>query len=720
MARVPVAENLVRQQPVTDAKFRTFDAGADMVGEGVARLGRGIGEFAEGQAKVQELRAEEEASRLDTEHMDVARELRAKVRSAQGINARAATEEARRELEKLNRSLEGKASTPLARRMLRDTIQKRTSQELDTYSIHSVTQENKAVEASYKARSNSFAEDAIDNSEDLVVFNENIAAGVADLEKQAAWAGWDADRTKTAKADFTSRIYTGKARLRFMADDPQGALAVLDAHRDKINAAEDAALRSIIKPQLDNLQADSDVALLLSGVKADALPDVPPGESTFQSPIRTDTVTVPGGRYGAPRPYGAHVGLDQAGVKPGTPVYPMAGGTIGEVTRTQGGGNTVVVNMAGGWTMKVLHLADGSTSHLRPGQPVDVNDIIGGVGNTGTASKGTHLHTEVYDPSGKRVDPSKLFGRAAPRTPAPDGTRVNLADGYAKIDKMPWTDARKQRARERLRGFAAENDTVLLRSEQDADRAVSTALLEIERGGGKLTNMTQMDAAVVARASPEYQRQLLSMIEQNTRPKPVDANGTAALSLTLLSSYDPEKFKTTDLRLYQHQLTPAEFMQIAKDQAEMRTKPPGASPVANLRAEIDSTIRFYAPDIGLKVGDKASDKDRKQYLQIFDRMRSQVARITDGKREPTDEEMKAAFDQATMKVIVKGGGALGITDADRRLYEVEQGDRYTVKVPNDVLGRIVQSYQRVNGRQPSQAEAVQVYLQNKGRPGFWD
>lgn len=717
MARVPVAENFVRQQPVTEAKFRAFDSGADMVGAGIADFGKSMERAGNVLERVAEVRAEEEARRLDVEHMEQARTLREKVRSSRGINARSAAEEAEKELTKLNQGFMSRASNPLAKRMLERSLQQRTMQELDGFSTHALGEETKAIDEGFSARIEGFGETALDHAEDDAVFNENISAGTAEIAQRGGWAGWDGDRIKREQAEFKSRVLAGKARSRFMNDDPQGALALLDSHAGEIDADTEATLRGAIKPQLDDLQADSDVAMVMSGVKPDALPDVPPGETTFQSPIRAQTVTVPGGRYGAPRPYGAHAGVDQAGVKPGTPVYPIAEGTVAKVYKSEGGGNTVELNLAGGWKVKYLHLADGSTAAVREGQRVGVNDIVGGVGNTGKASKGAHLHTEVYDPSGKRVDPSKLYGQAAPRTPAPNGTRVDLADGYAKIDAMPWSPARKSRARERLRSFAGENDTVRARAEQDADRAITQKLVDIETGGGKLTSTSQIDPVVLANASPQTRLQILGMIEANTRPKPIEANGDTVLAMELASIYEPDKFAQADLRLYRHQMTDAEFASLATKQAQMRTQGPKA-PIAVQHEGIWTTINRYGPDAGLDPKSKKPE-DRQRSFRVFDMMRTHLQSITEGKRAATDDEVKSAFDRATMEVVVRSDALIGTNERTMRRFEQLPEGKQIVKVPNDVLSRIVGSYQRTQRRAPTQAEAVQIYLANKGKPGFW-
>jgi soluble lytic murein transglycosylase len=458
--------------------------------------------------------------------------------------------------------------------------------------------------------------------------------------------------------------------------------------------------------------------------------DLPPGETGFLPPIRVRTTTVKGGEYGAPRSYGGHVGRDYAGVPQGTPVYPMAAGTVKKVYRSEKGGNTVEIAMAGGWTMRVLHLQDGSTRHLAPGESVGVNDQIGAVGATGAAAHGAHAHVEVLKPNGQRVDPATVIGSAGPASqkalpPPADGRRIDVPSAYRYIDEQVaagnWTRARGERAKQQVNQHTSLNDQIRARGEDDARRVVDRQLADMTARGDKPTGWGKFDPSATAALDPETRLQYERMFAENRKPSAPDANGAAALQLTLQSIYHPDEFKQQNLLVYRNQVTPAEFESLATAQAKMRTEKPGASPTANLRSRIDSTIRFYSPDIALDMSKatKPGTRERENYLRIFNIVQSRIENITGGKREPTDQEMKSAFDTATMEVVQTEVGIFGKHEVKRRAYEAKPGAPARVQVPLPVQTRIINSYRTAYGRMPSETELQNEYLRFRGRPGYW-
>ena len=47
------------------------------------------------------------------------------------------------------------------------------------------------------------------------------------------------------------------------------------------------------------------------------------------------------------------------------------------------------------------------------------------------------------------------------------------------------------------------------------------------------------------------------------------------------------------------------------------------------------------------------------------------------------------------------------------------GDTVAVQIPNDVHARIVASLKRNGTPNPTSKQIADTYLQNKGKPGFW-
>ncbi len=103
-----------------------------------------------------------------------------------------------------------------------------------------------------------------------------------------------------------------------------------------------------------------------------------------------------------------HRGLDIP-VPVGTPVYAPFAGSVERVDRDGVGRGAVNGNAAilkvGAYRWCFLHL---SSVAVRPGQEVQRGQLLGHSGQTGRAT-GPHLHIQVYDPSGRLVDPMTVY-----------------------------------------------------------------------------------------------------------------------------------------------------------------------------------------------------------------------------------------------------------------------------------------------------------------------
>lgn len=149
-------------------------------------------------------------------------------------------------------------------------------------------------------------------------------------------------------------------------------------------------------------------------------PPSPSGRQTTQEPQK-QVIPSPGG-YTAPihgewhnsggftyqpnptHPKG-HMGVDMR-CPFGTPIYPLTAGVVTNVGTDPAGGNVVNIQHAKGVRTYYAHM---SAARAQKGDKVDVNTIIGTVGETGNA-KGTvpHCHFQVWV-NGQIQDPAKFF-----------------------------------------------------------------------------------------------------------------------------------------------------------------------------------------------------------------------------------------------------------------------------------------------------------------------
>lgn len=122
------------------------------------------------------------------------------------------------------------------------------------------------------------------------------------------------------------------------------------------------------------------------------------------------------GRYDASDPFGSyaggraypHTGSDW-GVARGTPIPAIGSGTVVRKAWSGGNGHTVTVALPDGHYYACLHMDVPAVVEV--GDAVDLGQTLGYVGDTGTNSRGAHLHVTVSDSAeaylglGSKIDP---------------------------------------------------------------------------------------------------------------------------------------------------------------------------------------------------------------------------------------------------------------------------------------------------------------------------
>jgi murein DD-endopeptidase MepM/ murein hydrolase activator NlpD len=102
-----------------------------------------------------------------------------------------------------------------------------------------------------------------------------------------------------------------------------------------------------------------------------------------------------GSRWGT-----THYGIDIAN-KIGTPIYAVTDGTVIESGPASGFGLWIRIKHAGGFISVYGHI---NRSFVHAGQVVKAGQQIAEIGNRGQ-STGPHLHLEIWDPSGRKINP---------------------------------------------------------------------------------------------------------------------------------------------------------------------------------------------------------------------------------------------------------------------------------------------------------------------------
>lgn len=173
-------------------------------------------------------------------------------------------------------------------------------------------------------------------------------------------------------------------------------------------------------------------------------PDQPKrGDQSAGGEVSGYAMPVEGGTFtsgiGAARPGGrVHNGQDIA-APAGTPIVPIAPGTVVGVGSDKLSGNFVKVRHGDGTVSSYAHM--GSVG-VKPGQQVGPGVQLGTVGATGNAT-GNVLHLRIRDRSGRNIDPRAALNGAGKRPiqsrqqweKLPKGARYLAPDGSIRVKR---------------------------------------------------------------------------------------------------------------------------------------------------------------------------------------------------------------------------------------------------------------------------------------------
>lgn len=214
-------------------------------------------------------------------------------------------------------------------------------------------------------------------------------------------------------ASRPSTLVSSVAALSIVAPPPP-----LERHA-RIDQGSDAAgsarAESHVAAPVDNLVKASAIAdrvaayaATLRAARADGAPDVALyGGVAFAGPTVGRLTSAAGPRWGT-----RHEGVDIAN-RIGTPVYAVTDGVVVDSGPVGGFGLWVRVRHADGWTSVYGHI---DRTLVQVGQRVKAGERIALMGNRGR-STGPHLHIEVWDDAGRRVDPLEWLAARGIRPP---------------------------------------------------------------------------------------------------------------------------------------------------------------------------------------------------------------------------------------------------------------------------------------------------------------
>ncbi|MCA1226734.1 M23 family metallopeptidase [Saccharopolyspora sp. 6M] len=188
-------------------------------------------------------------------------------------------------------------------------------------------------------------------------------------------SGQDAAASFSSATDDSSRGMGGSAPAPEML--PVAKVSSADSEVEKLAKSE----------RISEQRAEEEAARIAAEEEAKRPKIVAPAEGTFTSGF--------GGRWGT-----THYGIDIANSK-GTPIVSAADGVVIDAGPASGFGLWVRVQHEDGTITVYGHV---NTITASEGEKVKAGDQIATMGNRGF-STGTHLHFEVWNASGKKINP---------------------------------------------------------------------------------------------------------------------------------------------------------------------------------------------------------------------------------------------------------------------------------------------------------------------------
>ena len=704
MPRIPqYGSPTVGPVQTTSARFRATDNGGGIAGgiaRGLEQLGGAIGDAAQVQARIEDDLARTNADNLYLSASSAANGAVSDLKTRMGKSALEHRPAAGKAIDDAFASTLAQADRR-TRRYLEPQLARLRMSADNEMSSYALQQSRVYQQETGKAKLGNFIESAI--AADSPAERDGFFAQIrAQSRTNAELAGLS--DPEVIKAEERSAVSGAHAAIfdRYMAgEDVEMAKAYLEAHEGDMLSKDSTSRWADLKAPLQAREAAYDANAFMGIASVDG------GDRAvnYADPLRGMGRGI-SGQYGEARGGGhPHNGVDFP-APAGTPIFATAAGKVIKSGHDSASGNFVIIDHGDGTTSSYSHMQ--AASSLKPGDLVTPDTKLGGVGSTGR-STGPHLHMVVRQ-NGKTVDPTKVIGSAQQ-----SATRYDLDGLLAKVDaRDDWTFERRERAKDEIRRRVSLSDSLKSRTEDEAkDAALKWALQK----GDSFTDLSQMPASIRANLSPEAQMTFSNAAKSNVKGEAVKPNSVTAMQLHAIQYGNPDAFATMDLSPYVGKITNAELDSAVSDQARLRG--PGGDKTLQNRSGVASAISYqvaFDPAMA-KLLDKKENPEN--YARVAKDMEGYLTSVTGGKREATAQEVDAAWKRAVMPVAVPSSSMFGSGTQARPRFQA--GDRYQVAVPIVARERIIREWRAAHGGQmPPDGVIGDLYIQGKGRPGFWE
>ncbi|WP_066807130.1 transglycosylase SLT domain-containing protein [Sphingomonas asaccharolytica] len=633
----------------------SLDAGSSGgIGAGLQGLGRALGDYAEQEARNQvvynEAAAKDAYNSADKQVRDILYTGDNAYFSLKGAAAIDAKKPATEAIAKIRETALAALKNKQQARLFGNAFDSMVGPELAKISTFSDRELTSYGTLQSQSRQQGAADSAVLNADDPARFQAFAATGTGEIEEEGKLSGWDASTIALKKQDYLSNIRTRITSEKMIAD-PVGAKAYFEANKGDFSATDRTKIEAALFEPLMERQASADVDGLMGGASGamtpgSTSPAVPASPTNGSTLARMQAITAFSESRGRERDKNGNLVTSSAGAQgkmqvmpgtntdPGFGVRPAADNSDAERTRVGNDYLAAMVKRYGGDATKAWAAYNWGPGHLDSAIAKYGSDWL----QHAPQETRDYVHTNV----------AALGGRPAGDQSGVAPAKDDLGGLYAAIDRQPWDYDRKRMAREEVDRRVSRDDRLRARAQDDAkDRAYDM----IGKLGDSFTSLNQLPSDVRNSLSPEVRLSLQAQAESNAKPKAVAANGDRVVLLHQEAALNPELFLREDLRKYRPYMTPGEFDELSTTQAKLLAKP--AERVAYSR--VYGAINMYGADGGLGFNAKKAGESDEMYrqrktdsMQVFNIMRNTLDSVTKGERQPTDGEIKTAFDNAVM------------------------------------------------------------------------
>ena len=693
----------------TSARFRAADndggvAGA--IGRGLQQAGGAVSDYAQAQVQIEETLAATNADNQYLKVQSVASTKLADFRTKPGklaLDARPSIDKALDDA--INSALA--EVDPRTKRFLEPKLARLRSEASNEVASYSIGQAKVYQQETGKALLGNLKEMAAD-ADDPAKASDYVMQAKAQARKNMEMAGLG-DPAVIQRAEFEagSDIHYAKVQRYQSVGDIDMADAYVEAHASELTVEHEVAIRAALKGPLQERQAASDFIDATGGLPPQGEPGKGiPGIDSMFAAIRTQES---GGRQfskdGKPLTSSAGaIGIMQ--VMPGT--APEAARLAGVRWDEDKYRNDPAYNQAIGEAyfkemLRQFKDPEVAAAAYNAG-PGAVRKAI---------SKGGNYLDHL---SGETKDYVSKF-RARTGSPQQAARQWDKEAVYASIDERAdegdWSFERRERAKGYADRQIAREEQMLARREDAADEAASEWMLG--RGSG-FTDPGQIPRSIWSGMSVEARTRADAAAKANSKPVEPPSNSIDAMKLHAIQYGNPDTFAKMDLSPFIGKITRAELDAAVSDQAKLRG--PGGDKTLQARSAISTAISYqtaFDPAMG-KLLDKKQNPEN--YARVARDMEGFITSITAGKREPTAQEIDAAWKRAVMPVAVPNSSLFGRSVETKPRFEA--GGKYQIAVPVVVRERIIASWRNAhNGEMPPDGVIGDIYVQNKGKPGYW-